>query len=185
MIKSLSSRADALKLRLDVDSELLIAQIYKPTPRSKVFKEKRVWGYRFKTKEDMMLRVESHISSLEQHEINKAVEREERARQRREFAESVNPGDIFVASWGYGQTNICCYQVLEKKGQTVTLQEINVVSTGDTGWASDRVKPVKDSFLKNSTPFKQRLGNGHIRFSSFKSASRWDGSSDYHRSWYA
>ena len=61
--------------------------------------------------------------------------------------ESVKEGDIFVASWGWEQTNIDAYQVIAKKGDC-HLREIAVASVeGSEGFMSDRVVPVKDEFI--------------------------------------
>lgn len=60
-------------------------------------------------------------------------ESEKRRSQEREAAKSVSVGDVFVTSWGYEQTNIDYFEVVEKHGQYVTLRPIASRTVEDTG----------------------------------------------------
>ncbi|MCB0744314.1 MAG: hypothetical protein KDC67_10450 [Ignavibacteriae bacterium] len=83
----------------------------------------------------------------------KEKEKAERARRKRENRVSADVGQLFYTSWGYDQTNVDFYQVLEKIGKaTVLLQEIGSEYTdNDYG----RVKPRPDK--KFGEPFRARI----------------------------
>jgi len=58
----------------------------------------------------------------------------------------VNIGDIFVNKWGYGQTNVDFYQVvdLSKSGKTAYLRKLSQYSTDENG------KPQKRNYSNGS-----------------------------------
>lgn len=90
------------------------------------------------------------------------VKRKEEAKARRKEAnqkaiEAVQVGDIFASSWGYEQTNVCFYQVVEKKGSMAVLKEIaGSLVEAESGMSGYKV-PVKDAFLKNAEPMKKKI----------------------------
>lgn len=68
---------------------------------------------------------------------------------------TVKVGSIFSESWGYEQTNIDFYQVVEMKGSMVTLREISQQKTYD-GPMTGKCTPIKDSFV-DAEPFRKKL----------------------------
>jgi hypothetical protein len=60
-------------------------------------------------------------------------------------AQNCQPGQIFVETWGYDQTNVDFYQVVSVKGVTATLRELNQ-QTKETLSMQGVAVPVKDSF---------------------------------------
>lgn len=123
--------------------------------------------------------------------------------------ELVNPfqvGDIITNSWGYDQTNVDAYQVVEVGKKSVKLRSIGIESAPNSpsyphGMA-EMVVPVKDKFLSKSSheghykdgnpPFtkiikayKERDGKLRV-YVNFKygSGSKWTGEPLYN-SWYA
>ncbi|MCR4654739.1 MAG: hypothetical protein K5770_00690 [Lachnospiraceae bacterium] len=103
----------------------------------------------------------------------------------------VKIGDVFCDSWGYDQTNIDFYQVVDLRGATqVVLKPIKKTSRS-VGWCSDMVKPEKNSFF-NIDEYKTRqcgrgvetitktvkdYGNGNIYAGSGREAmhlTTWD-----------
>ena len=101
----------------------------------------------------------------------------------------VNIGDIFVSSWGYEQTNVDFYQVVEKKGSSVVIREICARSI-DTkpGFSpmSDHVVAVKDAFCDHAEPMLKRVqfsnNEPSLKIKSYAWAYKWDGREQY-RSW--
>lgn len=185
MKTSLIKRFSEQKLRLEIDTTGVrpIACIYKPTPKAAIFKEKRIWGYSFKSESEMYERVTKYINSLEECQLKIAQEKVAKKAREKAEAESIKVGDVFVASWGWEQTNVDCYIVIEKKGVTVTLQAIGTKVIRANSWGSDYVRPDVNNIL-DGEPIKKRLIGKYIKFSSFKSATLDDGK-DYYRSWYA
>lgn len=120
------------------------------------------------------------------------AEEEKQKRNRRVLAENpVRFGDIFVASWGYDQTNVNFYQVIKVRGSMVDLREIgHQVVTGTGGNMSANVTAVPNEFLRDaSKTITKRVStydNGKTVYLSFQhsNAHPWDGKPRY-SSWYA
>lgn len=117
--------------------------------------------------------------------------RAERTRRTRESANQPHrweKGLILVASWGYDQTNINYYEIIDVPSPCyVVLQEIGApLARGEEGFMSGNAVP--DPEHKIGQPFRRKVnmvnGAGVVRISSFSSASIWDGKEKY-RSWYA
>lgn len=72
-------------------------------------------------------------------------------------AVDVNEGTIFVASWGYDQTNIDFYQVIDRTAKMVTVRKLR--SKGEYAYTMARyVMPLKDQFLDSDHPYDQAYG---------------------------
>lgn len=129
----------------------------------------------------------------QQRKNHDARERAKRERKEQRNAPNVlKAGDILVNSWGYEQTNVDFFQVVESKGQTVKLRSIAARSTGEiAGHMSDHVVAVKDAFVdtRNDAYEKvdfivKRVSYGKTIKMKFGVCSLWDGR-PMHRSWYA
>lgn len=116
-------------------------------------------------------------------------ESEERRRREREAAASVSVGDVFEASWGYEQTNVDYFEVVEKHGQFVTVRPIASRTVETTGWMQSMVEAVPGCYLSSSTlldgkssarrKVKGTVDKPYIDLKSFVSAGKWDGKPDY------
>lgn len=121
-------------------------------------------------------------------------ESEELRRREREAAASVAVGDVFVTSWGYEQTNIDYFEVVEKHGQYVTLRPIASRTVEDTGWMQRTVEAVPGSYIdrcaliddKSSARYKVKgtKDKPRIDLTSFASAYIWDGKPNNETSYY-
>lgn len=85
-------------------------------------------------------------------------------------SESPNPakvGDILCASWGYDQTNIDWYEVVEVVGKsTVKIREIGAKQIpGDHPWATGECSPVKGSFLDKAETLTRRVNKSKDGYS--------------------
>ena len=169
--------------KVTYDSETLIAYGY-------VGKSKKTkWACRFQSKENMDEYIDTFFKKQEELRKFKEEEKNRRKVLKEKKAENIKVGDILTGSWGWEQTNVEAYQVIDKPAKfTVVLREINVESVKDSTLShgmADHVLPVKDSFVKGSEPIKKRIGNyGNIKINSIISLSKWDGRKMY-RSWYA
>ena len=117
--------------------------------------------------------------------LNKDVKIEVPLAMEKQTETGVKVGDIFVSSWGYDQTNVDCYQVVEVKGKsTVVLREVSYKYVeGTQGSMSSGVQPVKDAFISDELITK-RIKDNYISF-DFSLATLWDGKRSYYCSWYA
>ena len=96
-------------------------------------------------------------------------------------------GDIFVNSWGYGQTNIDFYQVvgITKSGKSIKIRAINGHTTNSGYMCGD--KTPKPNNFKSDKIFTKRLyyyeNVPHINM-EYGCCELWDGKPE-RCSWYA
>ena len=96
---------------------------------------------------------------------------------------SFQDGDVIVNSWGYDQTNIDFYQVVEVLPKSIRVREISAQTvSGTEGFMCDKVVAVKDSF--QGDPKVIRIGKRGNLCSRHGYICKWDGQPE-HRSWYA
>lgn len=88
---------------------------------------------------------------------------------------NVKVGTIFYTSWGYEQTNVNFYEVIELVGKcTLVLQELEQIRTPDGYGLSGNTNPVPSSYIGN--PFRKRINSdGFIKISSCQLGMIWDG----------
>ncbi len=84
------------------------------------------------------------------------------------------PGAILYSSWGYEQTNINFYEILERKNNFVIIQEIGQVRDYDSMGNSGTCMPNKE--IKIGEPFRKKITkNASINLESYKGCWLWDG----------
>jgi len=151
-------------LNLEMNPERIVAHCSKPS-RSRLG-VKYLFNYRFRSVERM----------------NEYVARKSAGA---EAAAKVAVGDIFVSSWGWEQTNVDFYQVVEKpSANTVIVREIAAATVeGSEGYMSRNVRPAPNAF--RSAPMKKRLTNGGFKISSYQSARPTTADKEHYNSWYA
>ena len=170
-------------LELEIDEASIVAKCVRPSPRARLG-YKIEFNYRYGSVARMIEHVEQFLAGVERAIEYKAQRKAERAAQRVAAVENVQEGDIYVASWGWEQTNIDAYQVVAKKGATVTLREVGLQSVeGSEGFMCDRVVPVKDAFIGKE--FKKRITGKYIKIDDVRSASVAEDGKSFYRSWYA
>uniref|UniRef100_A0A6M3KI71 Uncharacterized protein n=1 Tax=viral metagenome TaxID=1070528 RepID=A0A6M3KI71_9ZZZZ len=170
----------------------LLADARNGKPSLKVWKPKAKKphiNYYFKTVEERDKYLQNAIQSHKDHQVRVENRKADR-KGTPEMLDSVKIGAIFHFSWGYDQTNVDFYQVVERSGYMLTLREIcGKTADKETGnGMADYVVAVKDAFVKDLKPFKKKLqfirGTPYITMKSYGWCSLWDGQPCY-RSWYA
>ena len=180
---TLIEKYKARGLELNIDEEKITAVCQRPSKRARLG-YKTEFAYRYGSVARMIEHVEQFLVDCERADKIKEERKIARAVAKAAALESVKVGDIYVASWGWEQTNIDAYQVVAKKGATVTLREIAVASVeGSEGFMSDRVVPVKDEFIGGE--FKKRITGKYINIDDVRMASPAEEGKDFYRSWYA
>lgn len=95
-----------------------------------------------------------------QREAGEKAERGVReASKKAELVEKIEVGTILCCKWGYDQTNVDFYTVIEKKGQSVTVCKIAAVEVPGTRAAHDMgcvVRPDPNQYI--GRPRKLRIG---------------------------
>ena len=180
---NLIEKYESRGLELEIDESKITAVCKRPTKRARLG-YKTEFAYRYGSVARMIEHVEQFLVDLDRAEQWKQERKVARAAAKAAALESVKEGDMYVASWGWEQTNIDAYQVSAKKGATVTLREIAVASVeGSEGFMSDRVVPVKDAFIGDA--FKKRITGQYINIDDVRSAGPAEEGKDFYRSWYA
>ena len=169
--------------QLTIDEDRNTAMCVRFTKRARMG-YKVEFNYRFGTAQRMFDHCVEFLTGIARAEEFKAERKAKRTAERVESVANVKEGDIYVASWGWEQTNVDAYQVVAKKGATVTLREIALCSVeGSEQFMADRVKPVKDVFI--GAEFKKRITGRSINISSCETAFPMGDREDFYRSWYA
>jgi hypothetical protein len=134
---------------------------------------KPLWHHWFATSASRLKMITDSIASRKAHS-----ERTEKSRTaRREYKHTLKVGDILSSSWGYEQTNLDFYEVIQVKEKSVVICEIGSRSV-ETKQNLDYIVPVPGKCY--GKPMTKRVGEGgYIRLTSYSSAHLWDGKPEY------
>ena len=183
IMNDLIAKFEERGFQLEIDAERQVAKCIRPAPRARLG-IKIEFNYRFGNEARMIQYCENFLADLERAEQYKAERKAKRDAARKEAIANVAKGDMFVASWGWEQTNVDAYQVVAKKGAQVILREIALESIeGSEGFMCDRVRPVKDAFIGEE--IKKRIAGKYINVDDIRCALPAEEGESFHRSWYA
>lgn len=125
--------------------------------------------YVYRSPEDREKAINNWLEGLRRRKAWK----DERKAAKKVTSEAPNPakvGDILVSSWGYDQTNIDWYEVVEVVGKnTVVIREIAATSQ-ETAWCQGNCSPVKGRFVgeaKKVRVNKGASGGYSVKINSF------------------
>jgi hypothetical protein len=180
-------------------SEYGIEVFYTTTPQCSAIgyrgkSSKHSFFYRFKDDENMMQYINKFIDSV----IKSENEKRERKSIAKGFMESMKAsdnfsvGDIVVNTWGWEQTNVEFYQVVEVLNKKIRVNEVYQTLIPDEGLSSmaGYVMPRIDNFINSEKSFLLSLKvdeKNRVRIcnpKSFYYFKKWDGKKEYN-SWYA
>jgi hypothetical protein len=113
-------------------------------------------------------------------EINKA---KNATKEKKLFINQFKKDDILLASWGYDQTNVDFYKVLEVKGMNITVIEIGQKDVGPAGYDCTYVAP-NPAKTTGAKMVKRVCYPGNIIRIGNTSPHRFEGKKTY-KSWYA
>ena len=115
----------------------------------------------------------------------------------KENLDGVKIGDLYVASWGYEQTNLSFFQVVKISAHNAWFIEVapEVKEESDATWGSRTISFKTDGGMltpiRNATFIKDQLRgdrkstkHGTIKFAGYAYAHKYNGSGLY-ESWYA
>ena len=106
------------------------------------------------------------------------------AKARKAFEHTLKVGDILYSSWGYDQTNIDFYEVVETKGKkTVVLRRRNVCRGPEKEFMTADVMAGPGFMTDKTQSYRVTEGNW-VRLNSYSGAGPWDGKAR-RISWYA
>jgi len=83
--------------------------------------------------------------------LNELIQKHDKKASDRNWQHNVKVGDIFRCSWGYDQTNIDYFEVIEKLGKSmVRIVEIKRSSNHDGDYYSGKCVPLKGEHIPNT-----------------------------------
>lgn len=162
-------------------------RVYQPSPKAMYFKEKLIQNYRFKTVESRDEYANNWIQKNNEREAQKAQEKANFAAMKKNLVNPFKVGDIFYDSWGYDQTNIDFYQIVEVGKKSVKIRGIDQNNEGECGFMCEYVSPKKDAFISEpETHILQMMRNGEVYITSRHGwISKWENKERIYQSHYA
>lgn len=192
-MKNLIEKCQSLGYRLDINEELLTAKVTKI--KSKAMFPKPEFWYRYRTKERMIESIQEFITRKEEV-LNYQNDRKKKIAEAREnMNHDYKVGEIYYDSWGYDQTNIDFYKVLEAGKKSITMVKIasKTAENQPSGYSSMSAFVVPNPDFKIGKPFKKivqvRYWNDKISYgitSKHGCFSKYtEGKNGVYESWYA
>lgn len=131
------------------------------------------YHYSFDDADRLFQFIEQRKQQADKREAQKLEQEKKYAEEKKAFV----PGAILYSSWGYEQTNIDWYVILERKNDFVTIQQIENVKTYDNGF-NDRGDCTPDVNTKIGEPFRKKITKyASINLEPYIGCWLWDGKS--------
>jgi hypothetical protein len=146
-------------------------------------------NFYFKTAEARNAWINQQVFAELQLIHHKAEQKAAQKAERAKMAERIDVGTLLHYSWGYDQTQCDFYQVVERRGEMVTIRAIGdrvVPGSGSANGMSDRRMPARDRFVdgplgetltKRIQPWGLSMDHGH--------ATPCGDNDSFYCSWYA
>lgn len=166
-MKNLIEKYESLGFALNLKEEpIIVGCCYRLKSKSRF--PKPLFNYRFRSVERMIEYCSEWIERVEAN-INSENERKAKKKEAQKVMNhNFKEGMIIYNSWGYDQTNIDFYQVVESKEKSIKLRKIcKSYVEGSEGFMSANVKPVENAFI--GEPFLKKVNlsvsyNGEISY---------------------
>jgi len=137
--------------------------------RGKAFKP--AFNYTFKTQDNLVKYVEQFFKNCADINAYKTKRREER---KSAGAHTLNVGDILYSSWGYDQTNVDFYQIVELVGKATAVLRKVAQDRTESAWMQGKCVARPGEFV--GEPFRKRISpHNSVTISSCQHAYKWDG----------
>jgi hypothetical protein len=98
---------------------------------------------------------------------------DEKEKERLKNTETINTGDLFYTSWGYEQTNVEFYEVIEKPSEQFVIVREVAQNREETGFMSGSCTPQKGVFV--GEPLRRKRGKWGLKISECQTAYKYDG----------
>lgn len=137
--------------------------------------QKPNFHYTFKSVERAERHVRQFFQNCREHQANRAQRKE----QRTIFAHAAKVGDVYKTCWGYDQTNVEFFEIVEIKGKYAILREIAAESISN-GSGQDRLMPMSGAFLEprykdddRGLPIRRLIQDGYIKIDEVRHGRPW------------
>ena len=98
---------------------------------------------------------------------------------------AVNVGEIFVCSWGYGQTNIDYYKIIEVLNKSVVIAPIGQTRNYTGNMQGECVPdPTKVGTKRMTKRINSYNNNVCLKINSFSTAFKWNGKTNIFTEWH-
>lgn len=137
--------------------------------------DKPAFYYSFRDMSRAELYVKDFAEQVRKSEESRKNRKNERAAKRASLKASDHwaVGDVIYNSWGYEQTNVDWYQVVEVKAKSIVIREIAANCNDNGGPYGGQTAPRRNDFVGNPL-LKQIHENGYVSF-QFGCGTKWDG----------
>lgn len=133
---------------------------------------KPLWHYQFRSEASRQKQIDDTIESRKSSLAYKQKQLEER----RNFKHGLQVGDILSSSWGYDQTNVNFYEVVEAGDKEVTVREIAQKTVREERGA-DYVTAVPGKYV--GPALRRRPTAYGVKIDNVQRATKWDGKPEY------
>jgi hypothetical protein len=191
-MKNLIEKYESLGFVLTLKNEpMIIGCCMKKASKARF--PKALFNYRFISVERMIEFCNEWIENVEK---NIKAENERKALKKeaqKNMSHNFEVGSIFYNSWGYEQTNISFYQVIEVKSKSIMIQKIaKSFVEGSEGFMCANVKPVENAFIGEPILKRVILSVGYNGNIGYHIKAQYGGFYEYknqesgvYSSWYA
>lgn len=131
---------------------------------------KPLWHYRFRSEFERQRRIQETVAGRKE----RAEYMDKRRQERMQYRHDLKVGDILVSSWGYDQTNVDFYEVVEAGEKSVKIREIDGKIVPSSERTQDKVVPDLGKY-KGPAMVKMVGPGGRVKVRSFAWAHKWDG----------
>lgn len=146
-MKNLIEKYESLGFVLSVKEEPMVVG-YCTRKVSKARFPKPLFNYRFRSAERMVEFCKEWIERVERNINAEKARKEQKKLAQQNMKHSFQVGQVLYNSWGYDQTNIDFYQIIEVKEKSIILREIaSSYVAGSEGFMCANVKPVENAFV--------------------------------------
>jgi hypothetical protein len=141
---------------------------------------KPVANYRFRDDAERAQSIERLFTARQAHDKRQA----DRRAEDKAFVHDAQVGDIYRTCWGYDQTNVEFFQIVEIKGKWAILREIAAaVDERTAGGPSERIGPQTGAFLEPrpnqsessdyGKPIRRLIQKHGIKICDVRTAWKW------------
>lgn len=144
--------------------------------------KKPLFYTRYRSESNRERDIQSYMDGVRENEERKRKNREEQ----KSWGHGISVGDIFYSSWGYDQTNIDYYEIVDVRGKQVIVREIETQTMGPDDGPQVKVTPAKGRYKGKAMrrkPRKGYKGQPSIKISDVQTAYPWDGKPKYQTGW--
>jgi len=136
---------------------------------------KPVVNYQFRSEAERERVIRDYFGRKQAWDARKREARDEA----KAFQHAAKVGDLYRTSWGYDQTNVEFFEIIEIRGKHAILRELQQVRE-TTGWEQGRCVPQSGKYVepryegdKHGEPIRRLIQDGRIKIDDVRTAWPW------------